>query len=70
MNEITGAVTDDTTNTLYSVLLIADDPATVILQEHQAGRLRSCLWLDPAAAVELGGLLVAIATDAYAGRME
>ena len=61
MNEITGAVTDDTT--MYTVLLVPDNPATVVLQQHTAGRLQSVQWIDPAAAVELGRLLVAIATD-------
>ena len=58
-NPITGTVDDDTTT--YTVWAIPDEPATVLIQEHDSGRLRSVHWLDPAAAAELGRLLVSIA---------
>ena len=65
---IQDTVVDDTTDTSYTVWRIPDEPATVLIQEHAGGRLRSVLWLDPAAAAELGRLLVAITlVDTYGG---
>lgn len=58
-NPITGTVDDDTTT--YTVWRIPGEPVTVLIQEHELGRLRSVQWLDPAAACELGRLLVSIA---------
>ena len=58
-NPITGTVVDDTVT--YTVWAIPDDPATVLIQEHDAGGLRSVHWLKPATAAELGRLLVTIA---------
>jgi hypothetical protein len=59
---ITGTAVDDTTDSTFTVHLVPDNPAVVMLQEHQAGRLRSVLWIAPEAARELGRLLVAIAS--------
>ena len=56
------AITDDSTDTMYTAMLVPDN--IVLIQEHQSGRLRSVQWLDPTAAAELGRLLVAIANDA------
>ena len=56
---MTGTVNDDTT--AYTVMLVPNEPATVIVQEHDADRLRCVQWLSPAAAAELGWLLVSIA---------
>jgi hypothetical protein len=59
MSELTGTITDDTTT--FTVTLVPDN--IVIVQEHEAGRLRGVQWLEPTAAADLGRLLVAIATD-------
>jgi hypothetical protein len=62
---MTGSVVDDDNGSTYTAMLVPDEPSVVILQEHTGGRLRTVLWIHPKAAVELGKLLIEIATDEY-----
>jgi hypothetical protein len=62
---MTGTIVDDDNDSTFTVMLVPDNPSIVVLQEHTAGRLRSVLWIDTKAAVELGKLLIEIATDEY-----